>query len=391
MIDFIWSRKMSASSDPVVPNEKKSSITGTSEYQQLLEVIIDSAPFPISIVEGPDLRYIFANPAMISTIQSSDSPVLGCNSEQLYSSDNARKRTRLLRQVLETAKPQHLREVYAPAGPEDREAWWNIDLVPLLNDQGKVSRILILEQEITDLVIERHQLERSNRDLQEFAFVAAHDLKEPLRKIDAFGEMLNNNQNMTEQQRDYLDRMRSAAARMQNMVEELLKLSRLTTQPRTFVRVNLDQVVTEVISDLDVQINQVSGKVDVEPLPTVIGDLLLVRQLFQNLIGNALKFHRPGLPPRIRVYAQLLAGNAVQVCVEDNGIGFNMEDANRIFQPFQRLVSRSQYEGSGMGLAICQKIVERHGGTITAVSKIEEGSTFIVTLPLGYRHKLDRR
>jgi signal transduction histidine kinase len=375
---------MSASSNPVLPDEQISSRTGTSDYQQLLEAVIGSAPFPISIVEGSDLRYILANPAMISTLQSSESPVLGCNSEQLYSSDIARKRTRLLRQVLETAKPQHLREVYAPAGPEDREAWWNIDLVPILSDQGTVSRIIILEQEITDLVIERQQLERSNRELQEFAFVAAHDLKEPLRKIDAFGEMLNNNQNMTEQQRDYLDRMRSAAIRMQNMVEELLKLSRMTTQPRTFVRVNLDQVASEVISDLDVQINQASGKVEVQPLPTVIGDLLLVRQLFQNLIGNALKFHTPGVPPRIKVYAQLLPGNAVQVCVEDNGIGFNMEDAERIFQPFQRLLSRSQYEGNGMGLAICKKIVERHGGTITAVSKLGEGSTFRVTLPLGY-------
>jgi light-regulated signal transduction histidine kinase (bacteriophytochrome) len=382
---------MSASSNPVLPDEQVSSRTGTSDYQQLLEAVIGSAPFPISIVEGSDLRYILANPAMISTLQSSESPVLGCDSDQLYSSDIARKRTRLLRQVLETAKPQHLREVYAPAGPEDREAWWNIDLVPVLNDQGAVSRIIILEQEITDLVIERQQLERSNRELQEFAFVAAHDLKEPLRKIDAFGEMLNNNQNMTEQQRDYLDRMRSAAIRMQNMVDELLKLSRMTTQPRTFVRVNLDQVASEVISDLDVQINQASGKIEVEHLPTVLGDLLLVRQLFQNLIGNALKFHTPGIPPRIKVYAQLLPGNAVQVSVEDNGIGFNMEDAERIFQPFQRLLSRSQYEGNGMGLAICKKIVERHGGTITAVSKLGEGSTFRVTLPLGYIQQPDRR
>jgi light-regulated signal transduction histidine kinase (bacteriophytochrome) len=378
---------MSASSNPVLPDEQKLSTTGTSDYQQLLEAVIESAPFPISIVEASDLRYILANPAMKSNIQSPDNSIEGCISEQLYSSDNARKRTRLLWQVLETGKPLHLREVYAPSGPEDREAWWNIDLVPLLNDQGTVTRILILEQEITDLVIEREQLERSNRDLQEFAFVVAHDLKEPLRKIDAFGEALTNSQNMTEQQRDYLDRLRGAAIRMQNMVEELLKLSRLTTQPRTFVRVNLDQVALEVISDLDVQLNQASGKVVVEPLPTVIGDLLLMRQLFQNLIGNALKFHKPGLPPQIRVSAKLLPGNAVQVCVEDKGIGFNMEDAERIFQPFQRLVTRSQYEGSGMGLAICQKIVERHGGTITAESKLGEGSTFRVTLPLGYIHK----
>jgi signal transduction histidine kinase len=356
-----------------------------ADREELLQSIIDHAPFPISVVACPDLHYVLANPSMQSSLKTPDNFCLGSKPEQLYSSEFTRKRQRLLVQVQESGLPVHLHEVYAPTGPEEREAWWNLDFIPINDDKGIVKYILIMEYEVTDLVYDRQQLERSNHDLQEFAFVASHDLKEPLRKVNAFGEMLlADSENLTGQQRDYLLRMCSSAARMQNMVEELLKLSRLTTHPRTFIRVDLGQVISEVIMDLEVQLKGSSGKVDIEPLPVVIGDLLLLRQLFQNLIGNALKFHHADIPPHVRVYCEPLTGNAVRVLVQDNGIGFDMEDADRIFQPFQRLVSRSKYEGNGMGLAICRKIVERHGGTITATSQPGQGSTFIVTLPLGY-------
>ncbi len=356
-----------------------------ADRQDLLQALVEQAPFPVSVVECPDLRYILANPAMKSTLKHSEKFLLGCSVEQLDALESNRKRHRLLVQTQETGQPQHLREVYAPVGPDEREAWWNLDIVPLTDENGIVRHILILEHEITDQVNDRQQLEQSNRELQEFAFVASHDLKEPLRKINAFGEMLlNEAENLNPQQHDYLLRMRSAASRMQNMVEELLKLSRLTTHPRTFIRVDLGQVLSEVLTDLEVQLQSSSGKVDAGSLPTVIGDRLLLRQLFQNLIGNALKFHKPDIPPQVKVYCEALLGNAVRIYFQDNGIGFDMQDAERIFQPFQRLVNRSRYEGNGMGLAICRKIVERHGGTITANSKPGQGSTFIVTLPLGY-------
>ena len=356
-----------------------------ADRQDLLQALVEQAPFPVSVVECPELRYILANPAMKSTLKHSEKFLLGCSVEQLDALESNRKRHRLLVQTQETGQPQHLREVYAPVGPDEREAWWNLDIVPLTDENGIVRHILILEHEITDQVNDRQQLEQSNRELQEFAFVASHDLKEPLRKINAFGEMLlNEAENLNPQQHDYLLRMRSAASRMQNMVEELLKLSRLTTHPRTFIRVDLGQVLSEVLTDLEVQLQSSSGKVDAGSLPTVIGDRLLLRQLFQNLIGNALKFHKPDIPPQVKVYCEALLGNAVRIYFQDNGIGFDMQDAERIFQPFQRLVNRSRYEGNGMGLAICRKIVERHGGTITANSKPGQGSTFIVTLPLGY-------
>jgi PAS domain S-box-containing protein len=227
------------------------------------------------------------------------------------------------------------------------------------------------------------QMARSNQDLQNFAFIASHDLQEPLRKIEAFGSaVLESATQLDDRQRDYLERMRNAAARMRDMVDGLLQLSRVNTQGQAFIRVDLSQVIAEVLSDLEHQVRRTGGRVEAGPLPTIEGDPLQIRQLLQNLIGNALKFQQPDTPPVVKVYARQLDGS-VQILVEDNGIGFDPQGTERIFQPFQRLVGRSQYEGSGMGLAICQKIVNRHGGEITARSKPGQGATFIVTLPTG--------
>jgi signal transduction histidine kinase len=174
--------------------------------------------------------------------------------------------------------------------------------------------------------------------------------------------------------------MQNASGRMRDMVEGLLQLSRITTQGKPFLPVELSQVISEVLHDLEGQIRRTNGKVKLEPLPAVEGDGMQLRLLMQNLIGNALKYHQPGIPPEIKVYAEPRS-EKVQIHVEDQGIGFAQEDAERIFQPFQRLVGRSQYEGSGMGLAICRRIMERHGGEIAAFSKPGHGTTIIVTFP----------
>jgi PAS domain S-box-containing protein len=228
------------------------------------------------------------------------------------------------------------------------------------------------------------QLEHSNRELQNFAFVASHDLQEPLRKIQAFGERLNVNlrDKLDEQSRDYLERMLNASVRMRTMINDLLSLSRVTTQGRPFERVDLSRLVGEVLSDLEMRIERSGGQVEVDDLPVIDADPTQMQQLFQNLIGNALKFHKPGVPPRVKVYKQF-APDARQVIifVEDNGVGFEEQYAERIFQPFQRLHGMGEYEGSGMGLAICRRIVERHSGTIIAKSTPGEGATFQISLP----------
>lgn len=259
--------------------------------------------------------------------------------------------------------------------------------VPVLDEQGRITRWFGTATDIHDqklaeenLRVYAEKLEQSNRDLQEFAYVASHDLQEPLRKIEAFGDsLLQSETNLKERERDYVERMRKAAGRMRDMVDGLLQLSRVTTQGRPFVRVDLSQVAAEVLSDLDYQIRRTAGQVEVGELPVVEGDPLQLRQLLQNLIGNALKFHRPNTSPWVKVYARRLS-KSVQILVEDNGIGFDQGMVERMFQPFQRMVGRSEYDGSGMGLAICRRIVERHGGEITARSEKGQGATFIVTL-----------
>jgi signal transduction histidine kinase len=180
--------------------------------------------------------------------------------------------------------------------------------------------------------------------------------------------------------------MKSAADRMQLMIEGLLSLSRISTQGLAIARVDLSKIAEEILSDLELQLQRTGGKVELGALPVLDGDPMQLRQLFQNLISNALKYHKQDVPPVVKVSSQPISTAHVQILYQDNGIGFEERFAERIFQPFQRLVGRSQYEGTGMGLAICKRIIERHGGSIAAHSTPGDGSTFIITLPLNASH-----
>jgi signal transduction histidine kinase len=230
------------------------------------------------------------------------------------------------------------------------------------------------------------KLEQSNRELQDFAYVASHDLQEPLRKIQAFGDRLKSKHGdvLTTEGSGYLERMQNAAHRMQLLINDLLQFSRITTNAQPFKPVDLGKVAREVLSDLEARLEQTAGRVQIDELPTIDADPLQMRQLLQNLIGNALKFHRKDIPPIVQVRWHR-NGNADRYCevfVEDNGIGFDEKYLDRIFGVFQRLHGRGEYEGTGVGLAICRKIVARHSGSITAKSKPGQGTTFIVTLPV---------
>jgi light-regulated signal transduction histidine kinase (bacteriophytochrome) len=235
-------------------------------------------------------------------------------------------------------------------------------------------------------------LERSNRDLQQFAYVASHDIQEPLRKMQIFSDLLNRRyrDDLDERGREYLERVQDAAGRMQQLLNDLLAFSRLTTRARPFNRVDLNVVIQEVLADLDMQIEQRDAEVQVEPLPSIDADSSQMRQLFGNLVGNAIKFQQEGQAPLIKIYSKdgRASGDSddrqkkvCQVHVQDNGIGFDVKYLDRIFLPFERLHGRDEYEGMGMGLTICRRIVEHHNGTITAHSEPGKGSTFIVTLP----------
>ncbi len=245
--------------------------------------------------------------------------------------------------------------------------------------QRKRAEMKLLEQ--------ADKLARSNAELEQFAYVASHDLQEPLRKIQAFGDRLKTKYEagLGPEGLDYLTRMQNAAARMQVLIQDLLSLSRVASNSKPFTSVDLGDVVRTVVSDLEMRINDANGRVDIGSLPVIFGDRGQMAQLFQNLIGNGLKFRKPGETPLVRIESQVQAlpsgAPGWQITVEDNGIGFDEKYRDRIFQIFQRLHGRNEYEGTGIGLAICRKIVDRHGGSILASSSPGAGAKFIITLP----------
>ncbi|RJR14742.1 MAG: hypothetical protein C4581_13430 [Nitrospiraceae bacterium] len=244
-----------------------------------------------------------------------------------------------------------------------------------------------------DLKTYSDRLQNTNRELQDFAHIASHDLQEPLRKITAFSERLKTRYAsvLDETGLDYMKRMQNAAHRMQNLIEGLLAYSRVTSKARAFEAVDLSAVAHEVLSDLELRIHNSGGKVEIGELPIIQADPLQMRQLLQNLIANALKFHREDEHPFVRVTSSSTngghpaSGNLCHISIEDNGIGFDGKYTERIFGVFQRLHGRQEYEGSGIGLSVCRRIVERHGGSINVKSTPGKGAKFIITLPAEHR------
>ncbi len=232
------------------------------------------------------------------------------------------------------------------------------------------------------------ELARSNAErehLELFAYVASHDLREPLQKIMGFGELLEKNYQMAlpAEGRDYLNRMIKATLRMNQLIEDLIQFSKVAVkaEPAQSTSVNLNETLQEVLSDLEMKIAATQGQVQFKDLPPVYANRLEMHQLFQNLISNALKFHKKDESSRILITGQILQNGLVEFSIEDNGIGFDVQYADRIFKPFERLHGRTDYEGSGLGLAICHRIVKNYGGQITAHSSPGKGAIFTFTLP----------
>jgi len=250
----------------------------------------------------------------------------------------------------------------------------------------RTAQLNLTNQGLRDEILRRREAEeeltRSNKELEDFAYVASHDLQEPLRKIQAFGDLLESEyKESLGEGADYLARIKSASSRMSTLIQDLLTFSRVATRVNPPEPVDLNETVTAVIDDLESRIDDHGGKVTFGELPTVIADPTHMRQLFQNLIGNALKFHRPDVNPMVHIDERTGDDSYFEITVCDNGIGFDEKYLDRIFSVFQRLHGREEYEGTGIGLAVCRKIVEQYDGTITAETKKDKGSTFIIKLP----------
>ncbi len=276
-----------------------------------------------------------------------------------------------------------------PAVAKDGREVWIGQSVGLVKENGRIVGMQAVARDITErkrmeeaLMQQAEELSSANADLEQFAFIAAHDLQEPLRKIQAFGDRLNLKYKnvLDEQGRDYLERMRGSATRMRTLIDDLLAFARANKQQNREL-VSLGSVIQGVLGDLQIRIEETEATISVGSMPTLELDPSQFRQVFQNLIGNALKFRKPGVPPVITVYNHRLPSGDWQIRVSDNGIGFDEQYKDRIFAVFQRLHSRDQYEGTGIGLAIVRRIIEGHGGSIEVSSRLGEGTTFYVTLP----------
>ncbi|HRO42439.1 MAG TPA: response regulator [Flavipsychrobacter sp.] len=242
-----------------------------------------------------------------------------------------------------------------------------------------------------------NQLKSTNEELERFAYVASHDLQEPLRKIIIFGDRLGDKYNtvLGVEGQDFLDRMVNASKRMQMLIKNLLAFSRSTSNSDALFETDLNILVENVLTDLEVQLEQKNATLSISELPTLLVEPSQFRQLFQNLIINALKFCKEDCPPHIAIYAEKIPGIQIaginsnsfneefyRIYVKDNGIGFDPQYSDQIFTVFKRLHSFDKYEGTGIGLSICKKIAEKHNGFIAAEGKVNEGATFVITLPV---------
>lgn len=373
-----------------------------AQERNLLRSLIDAIPDSI-YVKDLQGRYVLDNLAHRRFLRLENLEELaGRTVADLFPKEMAELYAEDDRTVISTGEPLLNREEPSVT-PEGTLIWLATTKVPLRDLKGAFQGLVCVSRDVSERKAAEEklraftaQLERSNDELRGFASVASHDLQEPLRKIQAFADRLclKYAKALDAQGLDYLGRIQGAAGRMQTLIQDLLTLSHVTSRAQPFVPVDLGAVVAGVLSDMEVRIEETQAKIEVGVLPIIDADSVQMRQLFQNLLGNALKFHKPGQPPEVTISAKIVpaqdqvvegaapGGDVCQIVVADNGIGFESQFAEQIFTLFQRLHSRREYEGTGIGLAVCRKIAHRHGGSIVAKSEEGQGATFIIKLPV---------
>lgn len=342
-----------------------------------------------------DFRFVMANEIAIQMSRISMEDLIGNSLNALFPSAKQFGLFDAYIQVLETGQLQRKQFFY---NVDDYQEWYDMAIARMDSNTLVLSYVDITESKVMQQQLEKmvEELKRSNEYLEQFAYIASHDLQEPLRKIGSFSNLLIQNyaSSLDETARDYLNRLSNSSMRMQAFVRNLLSYSRLTVGNEQMRHVSLNRILTEVLLDFDEIIREKYAQISFSALPVVQGNATQLQQLFQNLISNALKFSQTGKAPVVQINSRIIdskdlkdtsflqhKGQWLVIELTDNGIGFEEKHQERVFQLFQRLHGRNQYEGTGIGLALCKKVAELHGGTITARSTPGEGSTFTVFLP----------
>lgn len=339
------------------------------------------------IITDKNGKIEYVNQAFCKMTGFNHAEVIGKNPQLINSGKHPKQ---FFQELWETILSGHRWEGEICNKKKNGELFWIAQSIsPVLDENGEISHFVGVSMDMTQRKKDAEQLksyaielQRNNKELEDFAFIASHDLQEPLRKITTFGDrLIEKTVDLDEHSRDYIERMGKSARRMKRFIEDLLLYSKVTTKQKPFELVDLEKKVKTVCEEMDHIIHSTHAVVNISNLPTIEGDNNQIHQLIVNLIFNSFKYKSEGKPPIINIFGKKKENNYWEISIQDNGIGFDEKYADRIFKPFQRLHGRSKYEGSGLGLTICKKIVERHNGTISALSKPGVGTTFILTLP----------
>lgn len=372
-----------------ITERKKSEEQLTQKINQI-NALISSVPAFI-FLKDKELKYISVNDAFAKMLNKSVDEIIGKTDFDIFPEDIAANYYKIENSLIANKELVFTNEEYIKCGDNGNYMWTLTNRKLFFDSYGEVKGLVGTIMDITknkasetELAQFSEELKRSNKDLEQFAYIASHDLQEPLRKVIAFSERLKAKYYdiLDETGKEYISRMTSASERMQKMINDLLSFSRISTKAKPFIEVDLNNVLENVLNDLELIVEKSKAKIEViEKFPIIEADEIQLNQLFSNLIGNSIKYQNNNNVPVIKIYNKVKDNN-VEIIFQDNGIGIDMQYKEIIFQPFQRLHGKGEYEGSGIGLAICKKIVERHKGNIDVDSTPGNGSKFIVILPL---------